>query len=93
MRRSLRFDRDRMNNAPAARVAEGALAVISAIQTRPPEVQPLAIGVAFLLLAERLRLSPQDVATVVGNMMEDRDGKRIAEFRAVQMYIENEVNR
>lgn len=87
------MNRDRMNNAPAAAVAECAMAVIDAVQTRRADVRAPAVGAALLLLVEHLKLTPQDLMTVVGNMLTGPDGRRVAEFRAVQLYIQNEVTR
>lgn len=87
------MNRDLLTNANPEAVAEGAMACIDAVQTRRQEVQPLALACAFLLLAERLRLEPQDLATWAKALMLAPSGQRVPEFRAVTAYIQNEIPR
>jgi hypothetical protein len=82
-----------MNNANPEAVAECAMAVIDAVQTRREAVRPLGVAAALLLVAERLGVEPQDIATVARNLMLSPSGQRIPEFRAVAEYVRNEVPR
>lgn len=84
-------NRDLMTNASPEEVSEAAFAVIDAIQTRRRHVQPLGLACAFIVLAERLKEEPQDIATLAKNVMLSPSGQRIPEFRALAAYLQNEV--
>lgn len=87
------MNHDRLTNAASAEVAQGAMLVVDTLQRLPSELQPLSLGVAFRFLLDHLRLQPQDVMTLVGNMLEGPDRKRTAEMRAVEMYVQQEISR
>jgi len=84
--RSRPFDRDRMNQAPARKVASAAMTVIDALQLRfTSEQQVLGTAAVFLILCERFGVEPQDAFTATKNLMNTVTGKR-AEFEAVADY-------
>lgn len=85
------MNRDLINNANPARVANATMAVIDATQRGfQPHEQMHAMAAAFLLLSEHWGLSPQDLFTATKNLMNDNLGKR-PEFAAVQQYMREEL--
>lgn len=86
----MKLDRDRLNHAAPADVAEAAMAVIDALQTRRPEAQAAGAAVAFLAVCEHFRVEPQDVMVVTKNILAARKDST-AEFRAVVAYVTEEL--
>lgn len=88
----MKFNRDRMANAPRQRVAAMAMTVIDGAQRFEKAVQPLGMAAAFILLCEQLKVNPQDAFTMANNVMINAEtGNRTPEFRAVREYIKHEV--
>ena len=84
------MNRDLLNNADPAAVATATMVVIDKLQHEQPHVQQMAAAALFVLLAERWGVEPQDVMVATKNLMIGVDGKR-AEFKAVALYLENEL--
>lgn len=83
-------NRDHMTNAPIRSVAQATMALIDVNQDKPPEHQLLALGAAFLLMTEHLRVAPADVWGFTNNLMNHAEGRR-PEFAAVAAYMEGEL--
>lgn len=84
------MNKDLMNNADPAAVANATMAVLDRIQHEQPHVQQMAAAALFVLLAEHWGMDPQDVMTATKNLMIGSEGKR-AEFEAVALYLEAEL--
>ena len=85
------FNPDRVSNADEGEVANAAMTVIDALQVRfTSEVQMLGLSAAFLLMAQRHKQHPGDLFLTINNIMNGVEGKR-AEFKALEMYMENET--
>ena len=88
----MKFNRDRMANAPRQRVAAAAMGTIDGVQHIEKAVQPLGMAAAFIILCEQLGVNPQDAFTMARNVMIFAEtGNRTPEFRAVADYIKHEV--
>ena len=80
-----------MTNASVSEVADFAFKVIDLAQHHPAHVQVAGIGLAFLLLAEHHKANPQDVWTVLGNVRLSRTAQDNEHYRALQLYVKNEL--
>ncbi len=72
-------------------MANAAMAVLIAIQDLPQHEQVAAPAAVVLLLAEHFGLTPQDIFTPITNIMVHAETRR-PEFRAVAMFIEEEMS-
>lgn len=82
---------DALNNASAQRSAIAAMNVIDRLQHFEAGEQVIGAAATFLLLCEHYGVPAQDAFTVTKNAMNHADGRQIPEFRAVKMYVENEL--
>lgn len=81
-------------NAPRSVAASATVLLIDRLQDfieQQKGVQVVAAAALFLLLAERFNVEPQDVFTATKNLMRQRDGDYAPQFKAVEMYLKNEV--
>ena len=85
------FNRDVMHMAQPKAVSDVSLTILNVLQDSRPEVQIMGAAAVFLALSEHLKVPAQDVFTATKNLINDQDGKRV-EFRAVQAYLEGELN-
>lgn len=84
------FDHDAFSSAPVSQAARASMAVINAVQQLDPAVQVHGMAAAFLLLAERFKLEPQDLFAKTTNLMNYAEGRR-PEFTAVSEYLAGEI--
>lgn len=87
------MNKDKLNAIDAAAVATAAATVIDAVQDMEPERQIAGVTAAFKILVDHLKVDPQDVMTVVGNIISDNTGpgKRV-ELDAVADYMRGELS-
>lgn len=81
---------DKMGSANEGLVANAAMTVVDQLQRFTPEVQMLGLTAAFMLLAKHHKQHPGDLFLTTDNIINGVEGKR-PEFRAVSMYMENEL--
>ena len=84
------FDYDRLVNASGADVAQTIMTIADRVQTHKPEARVLGSAAFFLMTCEHLGVVPQDAFTAITNLMHHKDGQK-PEFKAVRMYVENEL--
>ncbi len=89
---------DLVNNVNPKQVADMTFGLLNYLQNRrdardhrATSAQVVAIAAMFKLVCDVFEVSPQDVMTVAGNVMEYAPGHQIPEFRAAAMYIEKEM--
>lgn len=89
------IDRDKVNLASQAQVANATVRLFDRIQSLRPEVQLLALAAAFTLLVEASKYNPQDAMTSVSNLMKDRKNStgRDSRFDAMKHHIKEELIR
>lgn len=84
------MNRDKMNNADPAHVANTTFAVVDRLQNFPQHTQAMGLSAALLLLADAYNVSAQDIFTTTKNLMNSKEGLR-PEFGAVRDYIKHEL--
>lgn len=84
-----RFIQDRFANVNERETATAIMGVIDALQNKTPEVQVAACTAAFKLACKRFKQIPQNLLTIINNLMNDNAGRR-PEFKAAEMYMEKE---
>lgn len=94
----MRLNHDGLVNAASKEVANVTFNLLDALQNRPPHIQTAAVAAMFILITEHYRAKPQDVMVAVKNMLaRDAEGDggdgREEWFRAVRLYIKNELNK
>lgn len=85
------LNRDLLTNVNPTEAARGTMIIIDAIQDLPAGVQQAAITAAFLGISKHNKMRPVDAFEIINNVVNHVDGKR-PEFKAVDMYIEKELN-
>ncbi len=80
----------KINNAEPAEVARACFKLLDGMQNYQPHIQVLAAAAVFTALAVHHKQQPQDVFTIIANMMNTKEGRR-AEFKAVLDYIKYEI--
>lgn len=85
-----KLDRLHLGNADVNESARAAMGVINALQHFRPEYQMAGLTASFLLLCDELQVRPAEAFSYVQKIMNHADGRR-PEFRAVKMYLENEL--
>lgn len=80
----------KLANVSSVETSQAAMGIISHIQGYPPQVQVGAIACCFFLLCERLKITPSTAYTYMTNLISRADKWR-TEFKAIRMYLENEV--
>ena len=86
----MRFNPDQLNNVDAVQAANASMQLLDGIQNLPPHLQIFAVTAAFQLLTERFDIHAQSAFAVAHNVMRHADGRR-TEFKAIEMYLENEL--
>lgn len=86
------FNLDTFSSANVAEAASMAMRVVDATQrgNPSPEIQAHGIAAAFILLAERFGLQPQEMFAKTTNLMHYAEGRR-PEFAAVEAYLQGEL--
>jgi len=82
---------DKLNHACRADVQQAAFATINNLQDEAVETQVAALSSAFVLLAQRLGVKPQQLWSVASNIMHDADSKMRPEFAAIREYMAEEL--
>lgn len=82
--------RDNLSNIKVRKAANAAMLVIDTMQKLPQEEQIAGLSAAFLLLADRVKMSPQDMFSFTTSIMNHADGRR-PEFAAVAQYMDMEL--
>ena len=86
---------DLVNSVDAKRVADMTFGLLNYLQNRKDfrntASQVIAIAAMFKLVADVFGVPQQVLAAVASNVVSDSEGHYIPEFRAVAMYLENEV--
>lgn len=85
------FNRDLLNNAAPGDIAQAVYSLVDDLQLQKPHLQAAAVAVLFLIVADLWRVPPQDVFTVVKNLMTDPIHGERPEFRALRMYANEEL--
>ena len=78
------------NNVDVHQAANATMQLIDGIQSVPSHLQVFAVTAAFQLLTERFDIHAQSAFSVAHNVMKHADGRRL-EFKAIEMYLENEL--
>jgi hypothetical protein len=87
------LDYTKLANVNPDDVSQAAYEALDCLQNHPPHIQAAAVGTLFVAIAEALKASPQDVMTVISNVLhDDRNGRR-PQFAALALYIEHELRR
>lgn len=84
------MNRDKLSNLKVRKAANAAMLVIDTMQQLPPEEQIAGLAAAFLLLADRVKMSPQEMFSFTTSIMNHADGRR-PEFAAVAQYMDMEL--
>lgn len=85
-----RFNYDRFTGVDPKQSAQCAMAVLTALQKYPPEVQAAGLSVAFAHLIDRFGLHAGNALQVANNLLV-RERHTTPELRAVEMYVEKEL--
>lgn len=86
------MNRDMFMNAPVRRSANAAMAVVDALQRGfQPAEQLHGAAAAFLIIADHWGIPAQDLFSATKNLMNDGDAKLRPEFKAVAMYVKEEL--
>ena len=85
-----KLDRLHLGNADVNQSARASMEVINALQNHRPEYQMAGLTAAFLFLCEHLQVRPTEAFSYIQKIMNHADGRR-PEFKAVKMYLENEL--
>ena len=94
-RKTKAINMDLVNSVDPKQVADVTFGLLNYLQNRrdvrDTGAQVVAIAAMFNLMSEVFGVSPLDLLQVARNVVTDSEGHYIPEFRAVAMYIENEV--
>lgn len=94
-RKTRGINMDLVNNVDQSQVADMTFGILNYLQNRKDfrdtGAQLVAIAAMFKTVAYVFRVNPQELAQVASNVVTDADGRYIPEFKAIAMYIENEV--
>ena len=86
---------DLVNSVDPKQVADMTFGILNYLQNRKDvgntAPQVIAIAAMFQLVASVFGVHPNELASVAANVVSDSEGHYIPEFRAVAMYLENEV--
>jgi len=85
-----RLNRDTMNMARPANVANAAMTVLDRLQSFPAEIQIMGAAAVFLELAEHVGIPAQEAFSATKNLINGDDGKR-PEFAAITAYLQGEI--
>lgn len=86
----MRFNPDQLSNIDAGQAANASMHVLDSMQSMPVHLQIFALTACFQLMTERFDVRAFDAFTIANNVMKGVDGRR-TEFKAIQMYLENEL--
>ena len=84
------MNQDKLSNMKVRKAANAAMVVIDALQKLPAEEQIAGLSAAFLLLADRVNMTPQDMFSFTTSIMNHAEGRR-PEFAAVAQYMDMEL--
>ena len=87
---STKLDRLAITNMPVRQASVASMKIIDAIQSLRPHEQVAGMAATFLLLAEHLGMTPQDIFAITTNIMNHAEGRR-PEFAAVAQYMAEEL--
>lgn len=87
----MKLDRDKLNNAKTKDVTQAVYGLVDQLQFHQPHIQAAAVAVLFLVVADRYRVSAQDIFTTVKNLLADPIHGEAPELRALRMYVNNEL--
>lgn len=73
-------------------IATVAMAVIDRVQNYPKVDRAVGMAASFILLCERLGVSPRSALTVAENVMKGARYRSENSFAAVRMFLEKEVD-
>lgn len=79
-----------LGSVSSRETAVASMDIISSIQDKHKGVQAASITCAFLMLMRKLNIRPNNALTYADNMMR-KTAETNPEFRALQMYMENEI--
>ena len=86
---------DLVNSVDPKQVADMTFGILNYLQNRKDSRDAgalvVAIAAMFKLVSFVFAVNPTDLAQVASNVVTDSEGRYIPEFRAVAMYLENEV--
>lgn len=86
----LNLNRDKLGMADVRKVGNGMMAILSAVQTYPPEIQVAALAVISLLYERETALHLSDIRTFANNIM--FDGMEVRpEFQAAKSYFKRHI--
>jgi hypothetical protein len=85
-----KINRDKLNSVDPSALGRVAVAALDAIQHEHTELQPLALALAFKVLASHYNLPPQDLFVVVGNITADPDNAGHETLNALNAYAKGE---
>lgn len=87
------IDRDRLNRADKAEVAETCVKLFDRIQHLPKHVQLLGLAAAFLLMCNASGIPAQDGFSVVKNLMYDplTRSRTAPQFQAMDFHLRTEL--
>lgn len=80
-----------LSNVSPSDTASAAMVCADRLQDFPPHVQTAAVCALFLTLCRVHRANAQDVFTITTNLMADPIAGQREEFRALGLYVENEL--
>lgn len=87
----MKFNRDNLNNASPKDVTQAVYSLVDDLQMSKPHIQAAAVAVLFLVVADLYRVQPQDVFTVVKNLLADPIHGEAPELRALRLYAKHEL--
>lgn len=88
---TVRFDYLAFANAPVEEVTQAGFELINALQAHEPHIQAHAAAAVFLLLCKQHRIEPQDVFTIVKNLMASEVAGHSHQYRAMEAYVQHEL--
>jgi len=85
------LDRDRLTNADPEVVARAAILLADLAQQIPDHDRVLAIALFFRLYLDRLGLEPQEVMTIVGNLIAAAPRLDVRQVAALRDYLRDDL--
>tara|TARA_Y100000310_G_C20628388_1_gene787201 strand:+ start:954 stop:1253 length:300 start_codon:yes stop_codon:yes gene_type:complete len=83
---------DRVRMVDMKHTALATFAIVDKLQGEPGEIQAVAVTCAFLLMADRLGVPPNDLFGIASQIMEDADGRR-PEFKGAAQFFKEELGK
>lgn len=85
------MNKDKLINIDSTATAQETYKLIDQLQSLPAEMQLAVTAILFKVAAGVWKAEPQDVFTVVGNIMSDPIHGEKEHFRALRLYAQHEL--